>query len=183
MKNLIAFTLLSVFVFLSCKVDEIIGPPIDTSVILPLKVGNIWTYQCTMTDSLGSMFASFSQSTSIVSDTLLNGRRTFLFSTGDYFWNENSGFWIQSPGKQPLLVYKYPANLGESYGQLITVIFKDSTINTPKGNFNCYGYSSGIAITSVAPGIGKVKSEYFQNRSDGSTYLFQKEELINYQIK
>jgi hypothetical protein len=174
--------LLLIFAFLGCKEVNMIDPPIDTSAIIPLKVGNTWTYQFTMYDSLGSVWASFPESTSILSDTLINGRKVFLFSSLDYFWNEESGFWTQTSGKQPLLVYKYPANVGESYGLLITVICKDSTINTPKGIFNCYGYSSGIANSFVAPEIGVVKREYFQNRADGTAYLFQKEELINYSL-
>jgi len=182
LKNLITITLLLVFAFLGCKDDNIVEPPIDTSVIVPLKVGNTWTYQFTMSDSLGNVWASFSQSTSIVSDTIISGRQTYVFSSGDFFWNDDTGFWAQTSGKPPSLVYKYPANVGESYGLLNTVICKDSTINTPKGSFKCYGYTFGIANSYVAPGIGVIKTEYFQNRSNGSTYLFQKEELINYQI-
>jgi len=85
LKNLITITLLLVFAFLGCKDDNIVEPPIDTSVIVPLKVGNTWTYQFTMSDSLGNVWASFSQSTSIVSDTIISGRQTYVFSSGDFF--------------------------------------------------------------------------------------------------
>ncbi len=187
MKMIICFFLVSFF-FISCKNEnELVDPPIDTSQIIPLKVGNFWTYQYTHYDTLGNIISVSSVTTRVISDTVINGKQAFLFNSGDVFWNDDSGFWIKSYQKSPILEYKYPANIGDYYNNYITVICSDSLITSPRGNFKCYGYSYDRGVNYVCPGIGVIKEENFQSKnigvSDIDLYLFQKSELIEYNLK
>lgn len=79
-------------------------------------------------------------------------------------------------------MYKYPANVGDQYGNLIRVICKDSSIVTPHGTFKCYCYAGSVATDFVSPGIGLVKEEWYKNKLSGAKYLYQKQELLNYYL-
>jgi hypothetical protein len=181
MKNLAVSLFVLLFAFIACNEDNVIvNPPSETLEIVPLKIGNYWSYQTTTYDTLGNIVNSVVDSFSVVSDTLINGKKYFIFSTGVLRWNNDAGFWItMSPDS--LLLYKYPANVGDEY-PYFKVICKDSLIVSPKGTFKCYGYSGSVAIDYVSPGVGLVKEEWFKNKLSGVKYLYQKQELINYHL-
>ena len=81
------------FFFISCtNENELVDPLIDTSQIIPLKVGNFWTYQYTQYDTLGNLISESPVTTRVISDTVINGKQAFLFNSGDVFWNDDSGF-------------------------------------------------------------------------------------------
>ncbi len=187
MKIIFFCFLISCF-FVSCKNEnKLVDPPIDTSQIIPLKIGNSWIHQVTQYDTLGNVITTVPETTLVISDTVINGKHAFLFSSGDVFWNDDSGFWMKLYQKSPILVYKYPANIGDYYSNNLTVICKDSLILSPKGSFKCYGYSNSIGMFYICPGIGLIKEEYFQPKdisvSDTALYLFQKRELLDYKLK
>ena len=183
MKNLAVFLFMLCFILSSCKDESnIVNPPIETIEIVPLNVGNSWSYQTTVYDTLGSVVSTTIDSFSVASDTLINGKKYFNLSTSVLRWNNTVGFWMTTPSDS-LLLYKYPANVGDEYSNTLKVICKDSSIVIPKGTFKCYGYSGTVAIDYVSPGIGLIKEEWFKNKFDGVKYLYQKQELLNYQLK
>ncbi|HEY6907393.1 MAG TPA: hypothetical protein VI230_07975 [Ignavibacteriaceae bacterium] len=182
MKSLSVSLIIYCFILNGCKNESnVIVPPIVTTEIVPLKVGNSWLYQTTVYDTMGNIVSSTFDSFSVVSDTLINGQYYFTLSTGVIRWNDVSGFWMLA-APDSLLLYKYPAEVGDTYGTL-KVICKDSLIVILKGTFKCYGYSGTVAIDYVSPGIGLIKEEWFKNKISGAKYLYQKQELLDYQIK
>lgn len=183
MKNLAVSLFILFFIVIGCKDDNnIVNPSVETIEIIPLKVGNFWSYQTTIYDTLGSIVSTIIDSTRIISDTLINGKKYFIFSTGVLRWNNDAGFWI-TIAYDSLLLYKYPANVGDEYSYNIKVICKDSSIVIPKGTFKCYGYSGSVAIDYVCPGLGLIKEEWYKKLFNGTKYLYQKQELISYQLK
>ncbi|GBD87654.1 hypothetical protein BMS3Abin03_01588 [bacterium BMS3Abin03] len=183
MKNLLFFLLLLLAAFAGCnKEDNIVTPAAKTLEIVPLKVGNVWSYQTTTYDTSGNIISTSVDSFSIVSDTIINGRKTFILSTGVLRWNNESGYWV-STNTDSLLLYKYPANVGDQYSSDLKVISIDSMIVIPRGTFRCYGYSGSVAIDYVSPGVGLTKEEWYKNKFNGVKYLYQKQELLDYQLK
>jgi hypothetical protein len=81
------------------------------------------------------------------------------------------------------LLYKYPANVGDLYSTHLKVICRDSSISIPNASYKCYGYSSPVAIDYVSPGIGLIREEWYKKLFDGSEYLYQKQELLDYILK
>jgi len=182
MKNLAVSLFILFFLLIGCKDESnIVNPTAETIEIVPLKVGNSWSFKTTVYDTLGSIVSTTVDSFSVVSDTLINGKKYFIFSTGVLRWNNDSGFWI-TMAPDSLLLYKFPANVGDEYSYNIKVICKDSSIVVPKGTFKCYGYSGSVAIDYVSPGVGLVKEEWYKNKLSGVKYLYQKQELLNYQL-
>lgn len=179
----IAVSLFAIFLLLmGCKDDNIIvNPPSEIPEIVPLKVGNTWSYQTTVYDTSGNIVSTTVDSFSVVSDTLINGKKYFIFSSGALRWNNDTGFWI-TMAPDSLLLYKYPANVGDEYSYSLKVICKDSSIVVPKGTFKCYGYSGLVAIDYVSPGVGLVKEEWYKDKLSGDKYLYQKQELLNYRL-
>lgn len=179
----IAVSLFAIFLLLiGCKDDNIIvNPPSEIPEIVPLKVGNTWSYQTTVYDTSGNIVSTTVDSFSVIADTIINGQKRFIFSTGVIRWNNVFGFWItMSPDS--VLFFKYPANVGDEYGYGLKVICKDSTIVVPGGAFKCYGYSVNVAIDYVSPGVGLVKEEWYKDKLSGDKYLYQKQELLDYRL-
>ena len=167
---------------LGCSDDNnITSPTVQTQEIVPLSIGNSWTYQYTIYDTSGGIIYTSIDSFSVIADTVINGKKRFILSTGVMRWNNDFGFWIpMSPDS--LLLYKYPANVGDEYSNGLKVICKDSTFVLPSGTFKCYGYSSPVAIDYVSPSVGLVREVWYKKSPSGLEYLYKRQELLSFQV-
>jgi hypothetical protein len=182
MKNLAVSLFIAFFLIAGCKDEnKIVNPTTETVEIVPLKVGNWWSYQTTVYDTSGDIVSTHIDSIFVVKDTLVNGKKYFILSTGVMRWNNDSGLWIPFTPDSTLL-YKYPAQVGDKYGINLKVICKDSSIVVPKGSFKSYGYSGAVATDFVSPGVGLIKEEWYKNNSIGIKYIYQKQELLDYHL-
>ena len=158
------------------KID-IGGTPRIGNIIMPLEVGNWWSYTIYGLDSARNMLRPILIDTLMVSsDTTINQERWFfmggLQGTSGLVMNRRDGFWFAPAGAQPFLFAKYPAEVGDTFSSLIgdvpahtTVEANGVEVKSPAGTYLCYKYVQKVepsnAITNYyfAPGVGLVKME------------------------
>ena len=82
--------------FTSCDSNNVVEnkPTNKQSVIIPLSVGNEWTYKQTRYDTNGVAISSYNFNSTISSDTLLGNEIWYRKSDGEYAINRNDGLWI-----------------------------------------------------------------------------------------
>ena len=158
--------------FVSCKSEE---PTLeqeitlDTSVIMPLKVGNTWLYRTVILDTSGNVLSTVHDTVAIVRDTTIGQERWLVNNLGSHYTNRTDGLWgtIQS-GSQPIQfvhLAKYPASTNERYPMdpnlyywhWIRVLSVDSVATVPLGQFRSYVYESGaLGSLFYVPGLGQI---------------------------
>jgi hypothetical protein len=180
----------------SCKKD--LAPtnanPFESKVIIPLKVGNQWTYRITTFDSSGHTMFYGSLVLSIVNDTVIQNERWFLWNDGGALYtNRRDGYWLFNNGAS-LLYVKYPASKGDIYrygtdslyAPITRIISIDSLIAVPMGIFSCFVHEwreiTGDYISSVSfysPNIGLIREDlFFPPLSGHNSYLAGRLELV-----
>ena len=194
----IIWIILIVTLFSSCK--HTTQPSTDFDPILPLSVGNSWTYARTW-----SRLDSISLDTITMSITSMDtvqgvvGYNTENLIIGPFTWFEGSMidgrsdglYWISWPMTYPptkpsaTKALSYPTVVGESInfeGYKITTESVSEIISTQAGSFNCVKYVVNLDSTIVGiiwskPGTGFVKTQaqYGLVRYD--------HELISYSLK
>jgi len=196
--SIFALLLSGVLLIFACSSEEnpIITIATGSDGLIPLKVGNSWTYQATIYDLdsnitfqgtyLQEVFAS------VVSENL-----TWYYIDREpeakqypRYTNKEDGYYEKfSQNDIEGLMLKYPCNKGDSYvldGATIRVSSIDTNITTTLGNFSCilyrrqvfdYGGSGQHFVTEwyVSPEIGIIRTYYF-----GPTYGTNNYELSSY---
>jgi len=168
-------------------------PPInEKNELVPLKIGNSWSFKVTTYDTLGSVAWIDTLTFFIKKDTVINNlvwylqgfEGTMIGKLG--FLNDSLGYHISNfEGYSEL--FPYPAEVGESMAG-ITVVAKDSVVQTPLGKVNCYIYRQyffGYSYYNIyAPGIGLIYQETpGKPFSSNKIYLSQTSELISTNVK
>jgi len=159
---------LNILIIFSCSYDTT-GPHTNNQPIMPLKVGNSWTYNCHY------LTGDFVKKAVVTGSTFLENEQkptrvcvvTWYTFTNDewveeevqYYKNEFRGLYRYYEDKREL-VAKYPIELNETWiipgetedlGNGISIIIsfpttyeclhKDKEVVTPAGTFNCIEYS------------------------------------------
>lgn len=176
---------------LSCSDDDKVTNSEPSEEIMPLAIGNQWTFVIVGIDSLGDTVSLDSQSTTIVGDTVISGQTWYQYQTDviqssdlPVLRNGDEGLWITGPDATdlPYLVAKYPAMTGEMWTNAVgddtlTVSATRAPVVVPAGSFECIEYvihrpSGDSTINFYAPGTGLIKRTFFvararsQNRSE-----------------
>lgn len=163
----------------ACDSTSISPEDAGTDALIPLAVGNEWIWQTVERSThRGEVKEAVRFDTvRVVSDTSLLGESWFRLreKNGEYLAaNRPSGFWHRTLSEagngDPLLVYKYPAGIGEQFprpswpdSSVIQVMSLDTTITVPAGTFKAVHYAqiwNDKPITCdffVAPGAGLIK--------------------------
>ena len=177
----------------SCKTDNPVDVNIpSTSVLLPLDVGNSWTFKRTAYNIDGSINYSDTITQKIVKDSSLYG---FKWSFESYeqilFQNDEQGLW--GFYTEPRLYYRYPSAKNVQFVQnydTVTVVSTDTLVITPAGSFHCYHYKidfNNFPINQfICPDLGYVNMEYgyyYYTPPIWSSYLYIRLELLSYNIK
>jgi hypothetical protein len=149
-------------------------------VIIPLKVGNSWTYKVTAYDSLGAIlpFSIGDISLRVTSETTIGSEKWYQVN-GSLLTNRADGMWSRDSAGREQLTFKYPANVNDSYsssGGPIVVSTTNQTVTVPQGQYACYGYRQGSGtgfdvIQYCAPNVGLVKVEAYQQTLSGRQYV------------
>jgi|WetSurMetagenome_2_1015567.scaffolds.fasta_scaffold144100_2 hypothetical protein len=191
---------------LSLRCSESTEPNSENLDLIPMTIGNKWNDKLTSYDSLGNVLYTENISSSIDKDTIIDGTIWYGYADGfSGIWNINktNGYWTfvkayygYSLNDTTWMVYKYPCNVGETYGEAeypIQVVSTNENISVPAGNFttirysfNFVNYNNYLLISNevyVCPGIGVVKSTQIGKKFDGSKYVVGKSELTSYNIK
>ena len=186
----------------SCSDDDTVSNIVTNSEpskdIMPLAIGNQWQFEILRVDSAGDPVSLDSQSTIIVSDTIISGQtwyhyRTDVIQSADLpvLRNAGDGLWITGPdaSDQPYLLAKYPAATGDTWtnasgNDTLTVRGTAVSVTVHAGTYECLEYaihrSSGDStINYYAPGTGLVKQTFFVSR----THSEYRTELLSTTIK
>jgi len=191
-KQFLYFVIL-LLTFTSCKTDN----PVDintpsTSVLLPLDVGNSWTFRRTEYNTNGSVNYIDTITQNIVKDSSLYGFKWSFESYEQFLYqNDKQGLWIFYT--EPRLYYRYPSSPNVHFVQnydTVTVVSTDTLITTPAGSFHCYHYKidfNNFPINQfICPDLGFVNMEYgyyYYTPPIWSSYLYIRLELLSYNIK
>lgn len=174
--------------------NPILPPDTEPDELVPLKIGNSWSFKITTYDTLGAIDWIDTLTIFIKKDTVVNNvlwflqgsNRTMLGQTG--FRNDTIGHHVTN-FESYSITYPYPAEVGESLDGF-TVTSKDSLIQTNLGKLKCYVYNRYFYDfsynTIYSPGIGLIYSETpMRPYNSDTTYLIQTRELVstNVQLK
>ena len=174
--------------------------------LIPLKIGNKWNYKMTIYDSLGSISYREDITTSIDRDTFINGIKWYGYNTPPtriWHTNKSDGYWTfvkagtgNVVNDTSLLVYKYPTQVGDVYGNPDMpreVVSVDEEITIPAGKFKAIhlvttftgstNYLLDSFETFITPGLGVIKVMQIGKRSDGTKFIVYKNELVSFELK
>jgi hypothetical protein len=156
-----------------------VGATVDTSVIVPLTVGNRWIYEVSALDTLSNSLKPERVDThEVLRDTIIEDERWFevagMMPPGGLATNRPDGFWQKRPDYETFIFLKYPAPIGEEYKVQLgrSEVFNrlESTgvaITVPAGTFICLKYSQIIQPQGwildyyIAPGQGGIRMDAF----------------------
>jgi len=163
----------------------------STCEIIPLAVGNSWTYEITTYDSLGQLLDCDTSVETIGKDSVIDNETWYSISP-IWFTNRVDGLWFNDIGFTEGLLYKYPAQAGDSFKCDLCTDYKivqsiDTSINLGQGSFYCLKYLSTVpwgdtSYSYVAPGIGFFYQESYYKINDSTLYLGLKKRLILYNL-
>lgn len=167
--------LVSSALFVGCDNDDPTDGDSDP-VLLPLDVGNQWVMAFTRFDAEGTLIDSSTDTLRVVGDTTVAGERwaeiqgpTRLANIflGGFYTNRDDGVWKwedPSSDEAPYLLYKYPADVDDTYelpgteNFTVTVLGTDEPFDTPAGTLSAYLYELNTDFTAghpVAEGAGR----------------------------
>jgi len=165
--------------------------------LIPLKVGNSWTYQSTVYDLDSNITFQGTYLQEVLASIVIDKLTWYYIDkepkAGQYprYTNKEDGYYeLYSANKIGELMFKYPCSKGESYffsDHYINVLSIDTNITTTLGNFSCILYrrqffdtggSGQYFVTEwyVSPDIGIIKTYYFHpwhgtNNYELSSYI------------
>jgi hypothetical protein len=185
---------------LSCGSDPISGDrlsAVQSDTLIPLNIGNRWSYKLEMFDTLTSAVMdtrfTFEQ---VFSDSVIGGKKWYSFGSPSIFYRTDSlgHRMIYADLDTSYLIYKYPTRVGEKFvgfaeeGSEVISLSKPITVTA--GHFDCVEYRSNafsdfdpltrsLARSYVAPGVGLVLVETYN--ADG-TRLRSRSTLQSYTL-
>lgn len=170
----------------------------NTTPIWPLSVGSLWNYQAISFDSTGQIIEIDTFLIRIYRDSVI-GDTTWYFDQpapfGYGYTNLADGVWERGIGQDPtFLLAKFPALVGDKWetrGGLYSaeVAGVSAQISVPAGSFVTLYYlwspkyqNFEIQHYYFAPGVGLIRLELEEQRTNGTWYLSYRLELKNYTL-
>ncbi len=183
------------------KDDLFVNPAPDIKGIVPITIGNQWTYKLFLYDTTGAIRYTTQSPLTVVGDTIINGFRWYKYSYfNDYKFsyylcaNKQNGFYALGDSGE-LLLFKYPAIAGDSFyvnsklGYL-HVLSADTMTTIGSVSYHCVAYESFKSVENnavggsheilfVSPNIGPIKCEVYTSfYSWKKPYLYVYAELV-----
>ena len=186
----ILIIVLSCLAFISCSKETDNGglntvvPPLDKSIVMPLKIGNYWIYKASILDTLKNVDTVVDSYVSITAEKIINSEKWYFQGDNYGFINRSNGLWY-TINYDTTMVAKYPTLVNDRIPMkydTARVISVDSIIQVPAGKFSCYVYKSKYEINCYSPGIGLIYSEIFYNSAYSDDFYIRKE-LKSYEFK
>lgn len=150
----------------------------DAPVLLPLATGNTWVMAFSRFDAEGNLTQSYTDTLRVASDTTIAGERWAEIRCsqtpsgcipGGFYANRDDGVWKwNGPGSDaaPYLLYKYPAEIGDTYplpeepNSTVTVIGTEEPLEVPAGTLSAHHYELDTEETAgfpIAEGAGRLQ--------------------------
>lgn len=182
---------------MACSKKEPLEPE-GASGIMPLSVGNKWTYLYTNYDDDGVGIDTTLYIYMKIAKAVAYGNEAWYevsteigdYTSYTYYTNYSDGLWIKVNDSISLCYIKYPCPLGDSYSFLgyqvqLVAVGVPVPVDLPAGDFSCYcyamydtSYSAEVNYAYYKYGLGLVKCEITENRIKKVTW-----ELIDYSLK
>jgi len=183
------------FTIIGCQESNSVQPITPPSAIVPLTVGNSWTFNQVGYDTLGNILGS-EQLNSVVRDSIVAGHRLFVYSTMLCLNTDTGLVYVDSYYDTTLhfqLFYKYHTKPGDIYfyDYFSHVTFQvgsiDTLIHVPAGTFHCISYKiygDGVLEQErfLSPSMGLVRGISYGPLLSGKTFTTVTE-LTGYFIK
>ena len=185
---LLSFT----FILSGCTKSNPAGPSPSNSEIVPLTMGNAWTYRSIIYSPADSVLGDGPLSILVNRDTTISG--IHLFSFWGWAAEGDSGLTTYTDGHFTLYL-KYPIDKGATYyasgwGFTVLVSTIDTTITVPAGSFNCIDYqfyAQGYldAEYFACPRVGVVKEVFYfgSNYPPAASVIQNVQILTSYTVK
>ncbi len=197
MNKFITGKLLFVFILLlsisSCKKENnpVMPEPEQRQVLMPLSIGNIWIIKVSFLDTLGNVTSTQFDTMKVLRDTTIEGKQWYI-TNWDIYRNEPDGLYIWLT--KPHLIYKYPANAGDTYrtgSATVKIVSTNENHSVPYGTLKCYHYQLTYDNTNgykqnnfTSPGVGYVSWESGTNTQiTHKFYTSIRYELVSYSLK
>jgi hypothetical protein len=199
-KILLVFQFIVVLLLIDgCKKDD---NPVDqggtpqATVLMPLKIGNQWTYRVISYDTSGTVQHVDTSTFKIVRDTTIQSEKWYFIgqdSTAyELLTNRSDGVWYMRVRIAPLaavLFAKYPANVNDTWlgpdSSIAMLWAKDINVSVPQGTYACFQYmyaDKGTQFMSQAKyfpvGVGFVRDEFYSKTNSGRGYVRSCRELM-----
>ncbi len=189
----IACILVMLTLLVACGKDDSTNPGPATQ-IMPLKIGNTWSYSRATFDANGNTVAFDTLTETIVRDTIINNERWYIAlltagdsSRTDLMTNRADGLWGRRHDED-FIAINYPMAVGDTFDQggLVMTLESDTSSTTvPAGDFTCYkyhlyGYNIDI-YNYYSPGIGQIMLRIYDVETN--PYLENKAELLSYHLE
>jgi hypothetical protein len=169
-----------------CKKDS--NNPTNNPIIgtiMPLKVGNSWTFRVNFNDTNGVPISTSDVTLSITRDTTMGNEKWHSLGSS-WATNRSDGLWSLNNAGNAYLVLKYPAKVNDTYnsdGEQIVVTSINQAVTVAQGQFSCYVYRSLASGSSeyvqyCAPNVGWVKFEGYSRTMSGRSYV-----AVAYELK
>jgi hypothetical protein len=188
--------LLSVILILSCDKDKILEPQsIRTDGMIPLKVGFKWTWNVINYNENGSIQQSYPYFTEVVKDTIINGENWFILRESDSLstslMTNRKGVTYSYYAGQPTIAFNTiieDTSVSSTNSNGSCLVSKNNKIQGPLGEFNCNLYQVFIKINEkklletncyLEYNKGIIRTESFTHKTDGSSYVAVKTELVS----
>lgn len=131
-----------------CSKSNPAGPNSSKNSIIPLKIGNAWTYNVVGYSSSDSILSSSTVIDSVSTDTTFMGQGMFFVSYLGWCSETDTGFVeylapFNQGDQHGLLLFPYPTtapSTHESWGYVVTVSTMDTLVNISVGSFHCVHY-------------------------------------------
>lgn len=200
--SIIPISFLIILILSGCT-KEPTSPTTDETVIMPLKVGNNWTYKSTKFYTNGEEGESSQYTMSILYDSVCNEERCYkpyfnisqIDTVPFFFLNRKDGLYLLTMEKaEYILAFKFPAFKGDKYAfgnDTIRVESIDTNYTVPAGTFKCIKYVResyyenkihDLLISYYCLGIGEIAAENYITDSAFLRPHF-KTALLSYELK
>ena len=179
-----------VFFLISCSSDSSSpsGPKTPTSILIPLKTGNVWNYRQYHYGNNGQRDDSAIVALTISKVTTIAG--VHWYSPNPSYWetNKSDGLWEKDNQNHDFLFFRYPYSNLAVYAVAANINCQlettHDTVTVPYGTISCYVYhvtvrppygNQSISREYIKPDLGIVKQEDY----DSYGFLAYSYELIS----
>ncbi|MCU0410909.1 MAG: hypothetical protein MUF82_00050 [Bacteroidetes bacterium] len=187
----ILFLLLSSMIFLGadCEEDNAPTEPAgqNSNVIMPLKLGTMWTYLDLSYDTSGVLIETDTTQFAVVGDTTINSEKWYYIGGIELLTNRSTGLWYAYPEEDgwsiaPGLMAKYPGQAGDTWSGpdslVATLTNVGISIAVPHGNYTCYRYRYADPVSGATDAVryfavdkGLIQDEFYATTDSGREYV------------
>lgn len=172
------------------------GPSPTSTDLMPLKVGNQWSYNVEEFDTTGRQTSTKAQSNVVTADTMIQGTTWYFLNDDRATPTRTAGDGVYYWDTKRDASYRYiatPVSVGsfqEKGSQRFTVASSSARIDAPAGSYNSVqilvtdsNIPSVSSVISVAPGVGLVGLDVMYRRADGTPVTVSRWRLASMTLK